>query len=53
MHQLLIQILVAILAVDRLNLNVVIAKCVFFWQDLNYSNGGEETIPTTVIGGVK
>ena len=42
----------AMLDVDRLNLNVVIQNALF-WQDLNYSNGGEETIPTTVIGGVK
>ncbi len=42
----------ALIEVDRLNLSVVLQNALFF-QDLNYSNGGAEDIPTTVIGGLK
>jgi hypothetical protein len=40
------------LIMDRLNLNVVLQNAMF-WNDLVYSNGGKEKIPTTVIGGIK
>lgn len=42
----------ALIEVDRLNLSIVLQNALF-WQDLNYSNGGAEDIPTTVIGGLK
>ena len=42
----------ALIEVDRLNLSFVLQNALF-WQDLNYSNGGSENIPTTVIGGLK
>lgn len=42
----------ALIEVDRLNLSIVFQNALFF-QKLNYSNGGAEDIPTTVIGGLK
>jgi len=42
----------ALIEVDRLNLSFVLQNALF-WQDLNYSNGGSENIPSTVIGGLK
>lgn len=42
----------ALIEVDHLNLSFVLQNALF-WQDLNYSNGGSENIPTTVIGGLK
>ena len=42
----------ALISVERFNVSVVLQNALFF-QDLNYSNGGSEDIPTTVIGGLK
>jgi hypothetical protein len=42
----------AMINVHRLNLNVVIQNALF-WEDLSYSNGGTEKIPTTIIGGLQ
>ncbi len=42
----------ALISVERFNLSVALQNALFF-QDLHYSNGGVEDIPTTVIGGLK